>query len=278
MPSEQVSVGVVQTLSTQLLLLQSPSTTQASPSAQASQILPPQSTSVSSWLVIPSEQVSTVGVVQTLSTQLLLLQSPSTTQARPSAQASQMLPPQSTSVSSWLVMPSEQVSAGVVQTLSTQLSLLQSLLIRQARPSAQGPQILPPQSTSVSSWLVLPSEQVSMIWQLESQVAVPAGSHCSVTPSPLRVCSVPSPQNVLVHAPLPVVFTPSVSHSSLGLVLPSSHSSEESTSVRPSPQQVQTSARQSAEPTLLPEALQAEPGGSQVSSPSITSSPHTGPA
>jgi predicted alpha-1,6-mannanase (GH76 family) len=126
--------------------------------------LPPQSTSVSSAFITPSEQVAAeqVGVAaavsHTLDSQSLLL-----LHWLASAQGPQSGPPQSTSVSSAFITPSEQVAAeqvGVAAAVSHTMDS-QSLLLLHWLASAQGPQSGPPQSTSVSSAFITPSEQVA---------------------------------------------------------------------------------------------------------------------
>jgi hypothetical protein len=160
------------------MLAQSSPLMQVEPPTQPWQ-LPPQSTSVSSPLTLPSMQYAGVGVIvgakvgdsesHTPFAQLKLPQSLSTLQLAPPAQPWQLLPPQSTSVSSPFFLPSMQkasvgLSVGVCvgatesHTPSVHPMLAQSSPLAHAPPPAQ-PWQLPPQSTSVSSPLMIPSTQ-----------------------------------------------------------------------------------------------------------------------
>jgi hypothetical protein len=78
-----------------------------------------------------------------------------------SAQAGQVGPPQSTSVSSPSFMPLVQEAGGIAHIMATQRALTQSAATLQAEPIAQGMQS-PPQSTPVSRPFFTPSLQVGM--------------------------------------------------------------------------------------------------------------------
>src|SRR5258705_417742 len=77
----------------------------------------------------------------------------------PFAQAGQVPPPQSTAVSVPSLLPFAQVAGAHTVVTVLQTVLLQSLLTAQCCPSAQALQYTPPQSTSVSSKLGVPSKQ-----------------------------------------------------------------------------------------------------------------------
>lgn len=89
--------------------------------------------------------------------QVSVSQSPVLRHIFPTGHRGQVPPPQSTSDSLPFWMPS--VQEGAAQTPSTQLEVVQSESVSQARPSSQAPQG-PPQSTSVSSPFFSPSSQV----------------------------------------------------------------------------------------------------------------------
>jgi hypothetical protein len=135
---------VAHVVPTQLALAQSASARHPCPSGQAGQLVPPQSTPVSSPFLAPSGQAGTwqAFAVHTPSTQ-----SDPALHACPEAQPLQ-LPPQSTSLSVPFFCPS--VHPGARQRSKEQTPLSQSLPAKQAPPVVQGGQVGPPQSTSVS--------------------------------------------------------------------------------------------------------------------------------
>src|SRR5690606_19719407 len=127
----------------QLPVVQSEPPLQRWPMPQGSQVVPPQSTSVSSWFSTPSAQVPGAASQRPSLPQSPLRQSPGAAHLAPTPQPSQVAPPQSTSVSSWLRTPSVQVGvSGVTHVIETvsQLRLSQSAARAQPPPSAQASQ------------------------------------------------------------------------------------------------------------------------------------------
>jgi len=180
-PSLHVAAAQVPDVALQLEVEQSLPTVQLTPTPQALQEPPPQSTPVSAPFRIPSEHVaaahvlvvelvvvfvSLLKVLVVVVTQLLLKQSPWTTQVVFAAHFGHEEPPQSTPLSLAFFMPSEQVAAAqlfvvaLVTLLVTvvQCTLMQSASTLQLLPAPHGPQG-PPQSTPVSAPLSMPSEQ-----------------------------------------------------------------------------------------------------------------------
>src|SRR3989338_8916729 len=135
---------------TQLLETQSVSAEQESRLAQAGQVPPPQSTSVSAPFCALSLQVA-IGGLHMSDTQLLETQSVFAEQESRLAQAGQVPPPQSTSVSAPFCIPSLQVIIGGTHAPDTQLLETQSVFAEQESRLAQAGQVPPPQSTSVSA-------------------------------------------------------------------------------------------------------------------------------
>src|SRR5690348_14574247 len=82
-------------------------------------------------------------------------------------QSLQFGPPQSTSVSPLLSVPSEQVAA---QRLPRQLPPTQSLPVKQILPAAHLPQAMPPQSVSLSVPFFTLSEHVGASHMLDVQI------------------------------------------------------------------------------------------------------------
>jgi hypothetical protein len=95
-----------------------------------------------------------VGTLQVLDVQTPLVQSLATMHALPSAHfllcASQVAPPQSTSVSPWFFTASEQVAAAHASGAPEHTRLWQSVVTAHVLLVPQAPQSGPPQSTSVS--------------------------------------------------------------------------------------------------------------------------------
>lgn len=141
----------------QLVWSQSVFATQCWLTAQRTQplLVPPQSTSVSSWFSRPSEhdcERHLPPVHNARSQSLTLLQ------LLPFAHGSHV-PPQSTSDSVWFLTPSLQL--GAWHTPAVQAPPSQSESDVHALPGAQGAQpVEPPQSTSLSSWSLTLSPQV----------------------------------------------------------------------------------------------------------------------
>lgn len=144
-------------------LTQSLPMAQRCPASQRAQdgSAPPQSTAVSVPLVTPSPQE-----MQTLSKQLLLMQSEACVHASRSAQRGQRSPPQSVSVSRPLRAPSEH-EPGSLQRSFWQKPLWHWTSAVQRLPRAHRPQATFPQSTTGSSPFITPSVQLGS-WQHRS--------------------------------------------------------------------------------------------------------------
>jgi hypothetical protein len=130
--------------SLQTLLWQSDGIEQAAVGAQAGQLSPPQSTSVSPPFITPSVQL---GVAHVVPRQTPLAQSVFTRQASPDGHGAHE-PPQSVAVSRPFLMPSAQLPD--VHCPVTQKFEAQSPFCEQAFPLSHGEQSPPPQSRSVS--------------------------------------------------------------------------------------------------------------------------------
>jgi hypothetical protein len=115
---------------------------------------PPQSMSVSVPFLTPSRPPVHFGTWQTPPVQTPLVQSAATMHALPSAHflpcPTQMVPPQSTSLSPWFLVVSAHVGALHVRGGPVQTRLWQSVDTRQVLVAGHAPQVGPPQSTSVS--------------------------------------------------------------------------------------------------------------------------------
>jgi hypothetical protein len=98
-----------------------------------------------------------------LDVQTPLAQSLAAMHALPSAHfllcATQMAPPQSTSVSPWFFTVSEQVAVAHASGAPEHTRLWQSVVTAQVLPAPQAPQSGPPQSTSVSLPSLITSAQ-----------------------------------------------------------------------------------------------------------------------
>jgi hypothetical protein len=138
---------------------QSPFAVQPLPSAQALQVGPPQSTSVS----LPFWTVSVHDATHVVPLQIPPRQSAAILQPLLNAHGfplpSQATPPQSTSVSRPFFTASLHVGAVHVWALGSQTLSMQSAATRHFFVSAHGAQ-LPPQSTSVSFPPFMPSRQL----------------------------------------------------------------------------------------------------------------------
>src|SRR5690606_17211500 len=136
----QLAETAAQVPPSQLPVVQSDPALQRWPMPHGSQIAPPQSVSVSSWFSVPSVHVPGAASQRPSAPQSPLRQSPATAHIAPTPQPSQVAPPQSMSVSSWLRSPSVQVGvSGVTQVIETvsQLRLSQSAARAHPSPTAQ---------------------------------------------------------------------------------------------------------------------------------------------
>jgi hypothetical protein len=151
--------------------------------------VPPQSTPVSPPFCTESTHV---GAWQTLPVQTPLVQSALPPQFLPSAHvslaASQVVPPQSRSVSAPFFTPSVHVAAAQC-FVASHTPLLQSPATRHFFVSAHPLHVVPPQSISVSAPFCSVSEHVGL-WHVGPHVDVWGGSQSSCV-----AWTVPSPQN-----------------------------------------------------------------------------------
>jgi hypothetical protein len=147
MPSEQLDAWHVSGEPEQTPLAQSPATRHFLPVPHLPQLAPPQSTSVSTPFLTPSEQVGTAHLSGEPE-QTPLWQSPATAHVRPLAHFGQPAPPQSTSVSVPFLTKSVQLAAW--QMLPMHTPLWQSEGLPQIFPATHFTQVAPPQSTSDS--------------------------------------------------------------------------------------------------------------------------------
>src|SRR4051794_34321705 len=115
------------------------------------------------------------------------------------------MPPQSTPVSPWFLMASEQVAATQVSKIGSQFNDAQSVPARQPWSSPHGAQEGPPQSLSVSAPFGSPPAQAAALqtpWP-QTPLPQPAGTP-HFFPGAQR-SHVPPPQSLSVSAPF---FTP----------------------------------------------------------------------
>ncbi len=199
-PSEQLGLEQVLVLASHTLLTQSLALRHFLVSAQAGQVAPPQSTSVSSPFWVRSVQLA---FWQMLLRHTLLTQSPCLRHFWVWTHAGQVAPPQSTSVSSPLCALSVQLALVQVLAVGSHTLLRQSVPLRHFLVSAHAGQVAPPQSTSVSSPLNTWSVQLALVQVLA------VGSHTLLRQSvPLRhflvsahAGQVAPPQSISVSSP-----------------------------------------------------------------------------
>jgi hypothetical protein len=134
-------------------------------------------------------------------------QSGVTAQVRPSEQAPQAPPPQSTSVSVPSTTPFEQEAAAATHAPPVQSSVAQSTARAHACPAVQGEQMGPPQSASVSCPFRTPSAQLGAWGQVPGQAKAVQSAAVVQVPPAAQGRQAPPPQSASVSAPF---FTPSV--------------------------------------------------------------------
>jgi hypothetical protein len=163
---QQVAMSASQPAVPQTSLAQSSFEAHVKPSAQPLQLAPPQSMSVSSWLVAASSQLG--GAHSESSPHTSLAQSLPAVQGLPAGQPGQSPPPQSVRISLPFCTLSPHATIAHSLELAQKSPLAQSVLRAQAAPAAHASQ-LPPQSVSVSSWLRCWSLQLAIEQEPESQ-------------------------------------------------------------------------------------------------------------